>query len=83
YPQQSGQPPLGYPQQPPICQQPIMQAPKKRAKWPWIAGGCGCLTVLVIIGIIIASTTATVSHVTGNTPNSKRYNPIDTNHLKQ
>ena len=47
-----------------------MQAPKKRAKWPWIAGGCGCLTVLVIIGIIIASTTATVSHVTGNTPNS-------------
>jgi hypothetical protein len=64
YPQQPGQPPQGYPQQPPIYQQPMMQAPKKRAKWPWIAGGCGCLTVLAIIGIvIIASSTATVSNV--------------------
>jgi len=71
YPQQPGQPSQGYPQQPPIYQQPMMQAPKKRTKWPWIAGGCGCLTVLAIIAIvIITSTTATVSHVTSNTPNS-------------
>ncbi len=72
YPQQqAGSNNPQYPQQPPIYQQPIMQAPKKRAKWPWIAGGCGCLTVLAIIAIvIIASSAATVSHVTTTTPNS-------------
>ncbi len=70
YSQQPAQPQQGYPQQPPY-QQLMMQAPKKRVKWPWVAGGCGCLTVLAIIGIvIIASSAATVSHVTGNRSNN-------------
>jgi Domain of unknown function (DUF4352) len=57
YQQQSGQPLQGYQMPPgyqqPIYQQPVPPQPKKKAKWPWVVGGCGCLTILAIIGMVI------------------------------
>jgi Domain of unknown function (DUF4352) len=75
YPQQqSGIPPQGY-QAPPGYQPPYQpQPPKKRAKWPFVVGGCGVLVVLAICGVVAissgilgAASKSTVTNASTNT----------------
>lgn len=46
----------------------------RRAKWPWILGGCGCLTLLGIV-IAVAALVWVSKNSNGGKRNSQNYNP--------
>lgn len=45
----------GSPLPPPFSSAPTPAAVQKKPVWPWIVGGCGCLTLLLVVLVVVAA----------------------------